>query len=59
MAIGEKQNLLLPLIEPEAIHAYGGFFQVFFEAVDTMYSNCYLGLGSDHNHMGIESTGEF
>lgn len=59
MAIEEKQKPFLPLIEPEAMHAYGGFFQVFFEAVDNRYSNCYLGLGSDHNHMGIESSGEF
>lgn len=59
MDIGEKQKPFLPLIEPEVIHSYGVLFQVFFEVVDNIYSNCYLSLDSGHNHMGIESTGEF
>lgn len=59
MDTGEKQKPFLPFIEPEIIHTYGGFFQVFFEVVDNIYSNCYLGLSSGHNHMQIASTGEF
>lgn len=52
------KKMFLPLIECEVVHTFGVFFQVFFEAVDNIYSNCYLGLGSGHNHMGIEPTGE-